>query len=202
MAEVGCPNNCSCHLEEDGFFANEPQFGRRNTLASGIGTLADPWVISFIDSEEYRPVAAEFSYPDRTLDGAARVGENRVVVYESTPGTLFVGYPTPTSADLLVSGNYFIVGASAEFQANAQAGTKKALAIATGNKIIAGAVTGGLTTEDMILTVSGYNPGLFAGETLAVYGYNDRSQVFSVLIRETTSGSLNIKKLKFWVTTI
>jgi hypothetical protein len=209
MAELGCTSGCSCHAEEDGFFANDSEHGRRNTVVTGNGTLSDPWTVSFIDSVQYRPVAAEIRYPDRSLDGIQTLnGEGITVVYKTSPNnkTVFVGYPTPTSPSMIVSGNYFIVGAAAEFQANADAGTKKAISIRAAHAtlgfiIIAGAVTAGLTTEDMILTASGYSPGLF-GDELVASGFGPRTQAFTVAIRETTAGALNIKKLKFWVAII
>lgn len=210
----GCTSPCSCVVADDGikvigesYVVNTGE-GRRNTVVSGQGTAADPYTVSFIDSEFYRPDAGEFTYPNQVEDSSLTqtgtlldfIDGPGVVVYQQL-GTIFFNISLGDSGDFSVKGFFQIVGASVEFTGNTT-GTRKILIMyddGTNARMIAGNVSDA-PTENLTLSASGFYPGRFSQSPDGVHpvGFS----LFTVRVYQDSGNSLAVSNLKFWVGTL
>lgn len=202
-----CTTPCTCTFADDGirelngsYVVNTGE-GRRNTVVDGEGTVEDPYTISFIDSEFFRPDVGEFTHPNQAVPNNVYAMLNfdssaGQVVYES-PGTVFSGLEQGSnSGEFTAFGFFQFVGATATFNANTTGSRKIVIAytdlIVT--QVIA-AATSDSPAEDLTLSCSGFYPGRFVPGSSPV-GYS----TFKVIIVWQDSGAaLGLTNLKFWV---
>src|SRR5688572_10798538 len=124
----GCTNTCNCRFADDGVdrlggsYILDTGQGRRNTVVQGAGTVEDPFTVSFIDSEFYRPNSLEIQKPpSQTIFGGAAyhpmtVG-NAIRIYESPERIIFDPVEL-TRTEFVVEGFFQFVGATATFGPN------------------------------------------------------------------------------------
>lgn len=79
-AAAGCSTPCGCVMADDGikvigdsYVVNTGE-GRRNTVVSGTGTVSNPYTVSFIDSEFFRPEAG-----DHHVEGLLKISVSKVI---------------------------------------------------------------------------------------------------------------------------
>lgn len=200
-----CTTPCTCIFADDGIKVINNNYvvntgeGRRNTVVDGSGTVSDPYTISFIDSEFYRPNAAEIGYPPQTANtGGEDDFQGGFVVYQ-TPEVII----TSPTADFTVKGFFYVVGATVEFAANTT-GTRK-IYIYTNDSPSLGplhhiaAATADAPAESFTMSCSGFWPGKFddSGNT-PVLGVSR----FLVRVFQDSGGPLGISNMKFWVGTL
>lgn len=196
-----CTTPCTCVFADDGirevngtYVVNTGE-GRRNTVVDGSGTAADPYTISFIDSEFYRPPVGEFTYPDQSAANASYdlldfgLGPG-IVIYES-PETFIFRLDLGEIGEVTVLGFFQFVGATATFNGNTT-GTRKII-ILERTDVIAGA-TSDSPAEALTLSCSGFYPGTFAPAPFQPVGYSS----FSVKVWQDSGGDLGLTSLKFW----
>lgn len=203
----GCQNPCNCTFFDDGVvrvgdaYVLDSGKGRRNTVVSGEGTVEDPYTVSFIDSEFYRPDAGEYTYPNQ--DAVVEdhlVGffpADGVVVYQ-TPSVVFGGLSedvNPLIANRIAKGFFQVFGASATFSASTT-GTRKIYIhdnhteqnILASNTVDAG-------SENQTLSCTGFHPGVFTTFGNSTPGY----PTYIVRVFQSSGGTLPLTNLKFWM---
>lgn len=214
----GCINPCNCLVTEDGYFASRPQDGRRNTIVSGVGTVTNPLVIEFQQSEFYRPSTGEQQVFNINVENEASGGTEGVTqgnytfvtIYES-PGAVFVSAPQPlfSTTSAAAFGYFRIIGASASFASNATGQRNIAvMGTAPGDPIIRSLIAGntqeGNTGGNTILSCAGAAPGILDRNTDFFTFFpeiaNTTIDLWSIGVWQTSGGNLNIDTLKFWIT--
>lgn len=214
MANCQCLDPCNCLVTEDGFFANRSTDGRANTVVTGRGTETDPYVISFQQSEFYRPDSGEIRTTNtRTPSSGAysfinkSSGDTFTTIYQS-PNAVFFDFPAP-AVDPIVGafGNFKIVGASATFQTAATGARYISILAqsptdASTDYIIAGSGSIGHSSGPITLQCTGFAPGIFDATFLPASYSNTRVNAFVVGVWQTTGGLLTVSNVKFWMTTI
>lgn len=208
-----CNNPCTCLVSEDGFFANRPTDGRANTVVTGRGTPSEPFTVSFVQSEFYRPESGElkqtntFVLPDNSVNNVSpTTGFTFGSVYQS-PGSVFVSF-TPVGSSVLTGsfGHFKYLGASATFSANAT-GIRYMSIIGSNpwnliDYVVAGNSSLGDSVGPSVLNCAGFTPGVFDPSGLAPIFSNTGIQAWGVGIWQTSGGNLNVTDIKFWMTTI
>jgi|SRR5688572_3108077 len=207
MPTCGCVQDCNCFLSEDGFWAGHPELGRNFTLINGVGSEAEPFSVSFLDQEEFRPRTAEISFPNRlvTNDTYTQVDAGPIdstIVYESPePFVLkddvgFHRYAEP---------NFVIIGAAATFPESAVTTTSREMLLENvrGQSfpgqawIIAGQTAPG-TTDPITLSCSVMFPGVFFN----VDGVGPIRQQFRIHLYQNSGASMTVTDIKLWITEI
>lgn len=209
MVMCGCISPCNCSISEDGYFGNAPSRGRANTQVTGNGSVSDPFVLSFIDSVNFRPQAAEVRYPNRTVaDGTTTTISSPsspfkgIVIYQ-TPGLVLLAFSLFNS--IVLNAHYFIVGASVEWAATGPLGGRNLWieADTSGpnvlpNRVIAG-TSQSATNTVTVQTCSGYFPGIYTFN-LDTSGFTSE---FKIGVKQDgVAVGIPISNIKFWVTTI
>lgn len=207
MAAPGCTTSCTCVFADDGIVRIGDSYvmnsgkGRRNTVVSGQGSIQDPYTVSFIDSEFYRPDAGEYNFADHQstieLEILSFSPDPPTVIYE-TPGVVFTGLTenfSPISPIRGVKGFFQVVGASAEFSADTT-GVRKLMIVyldAVQHIIASNTVDAGAETQT--LSCTGFNPGRFAPVGVNQTGFPN----YMVRVFQNTGGTLQLTRLKFWM---
>jgi len=199
-------------MDEDGFFSLRPGDGRRNTTVEGSGSLEDPYVIHFQQSEFYRPPTGELRV------GPIVVSTNPVAAvpidppsvtpipfYES-PGQIFFAFPDSSDEFAVVKGSLHLVGASATFQANGTGARWLSVGAArpdgNGAYIIAADSQSALAGQPTELSCCGLATGLFDFSSVTSIVSNPRIDTFFIQVSQNSGVSLTLSNLKLWVTAI
>lgn len=195
MSRCTCNNPCTCYFEYDGDRPNTPytlpfQQGRYSTRKSGAGTPANPYVIEFLDSEEFQVEAGQIA---RSAD---LTGVPSGTNFNSVPGFDTIVYETPTEifmAHLIHIGDgemypsahkFWFVSAEATFVNNGSgSGTRTLLVFwhppmelwllpTLSSMVIAGNVSSSLPggTEDMTINCNGLIPMMNTTEEINFFG--------------------------------
>lgn len=216
MARCGtCGNSlCACRIYQDGAVLlvdgdgvpvpSNPQSrdGRRTTVVTGNGTPGDPYEISFIDSLEFRPQAAELRRDSADIVGpaASREVEFEFILYQ-TPSydPMVIHEPVGFGADINVATlEWLFFGASAKFSGGALGQNKMMITFfgkGANQRNVGGHTTqfrSGMTTSE--LTGSGFIGPL---QWLAINSVGGVIGVFRV----TYSSVDPLVNARFWVTT-
>lgn len=205
-----CLTPCNCTIEEDGFWANRPQDGRRNVVVEGSGTLLDPITISFMQSEFFRPEAAEVQAPTKSVptnDNTPVDADDYTVTVYQTPHQVLIKAVGVFVQPLTAFHNYWIVGASATFPANAtgermiEIGTDNADLV--GSVRIAGNVQTAVAGASSVLSCAGFTPGLLLPEfSLEGFLYKKAAPIQVALFQTSGGAPMNVTQIKLWVTMI
>lgn len=213
MARCGTCGNalCACRIYQDGAVllvdgngdpvSSNPQSrkGRRTTVVTGNGTAGDPYEISFIDSVDFRPQAAEL----RRNSAAPADGSNEVelefILYQ-TPSydPIMAHEPVGFGADVNPTTLEFLFfGASAKFSGGALGQNKMAITFFSdeGTRNMGGHTTqvrSGMTTSE--LTGSGFINPLF---WLSQAAYGGILGTFRIVYSSIDP----LVNARFWVTT-
>lgn len=219
MSRCTCNNPCTCYFEYDGDRPSTPypypyQYGRYNTRRKGSGTVADPYVIEFLDSEEFQVEAAQIhSTGDQILTSSGTsdpANAINVIDYE-TPYEFFVAFEATIA---LAQGNiipahhrFWYVSAEATFVNNQLTPGMRRLYISWhpsadfygnigGAITVAGNSSSALPagTEDITLNCAGLSP--FAN-TAANYLEIGDGGYFNVLIQQSSGAVMTVRNIKF-----
>lgn len=222
MPPCECAAPCNCYFTEDGFFANRPEDGRRNTIVTGTGSGSQggaqkPFVLEFQMSEFYRPPSTELrlfprTIPDTTL-GTLLTADLTEIQYESPSSEVVLQSwerQTLTFQGIGVAVDEFkIVGASAKFPASSVAGASSQLVIGalnpkTGfNQTIASQRCPVRSNGPTYLTCSAFSPGILELPTSPLdFTPLHKMNVFYLSIGSTTDMAITVTDIKFWMTTI
>lgn len=209
--QCGCVTPCNCIMEEDGYWAERPQDGRRNTILSGSGTPNDPFTISFMQSEFFRPSAGELvpsSLPIVLASGSNdSITQSEVTVSYQTPGEIFINFALNPVILTALIGNFMLVGASAAFAASNTTGTRS-IGIGTNHpftavtRFVTSSEQGGSSTRSSYVQASGFASGNL-DKTGLLSGITDsKIAPFSLTIFQSSGGPIDVTQVKFWVAVI
>jgi hypothetical protein len=221
MSKCTCTNPCTCYFEYDGDRPNSNytrpyKGGRYNTRKKGSGTAIDPYVIEFLDSEEFQVEAGQIRFP---IDYSVTSGSNYNNVpnvglpdYE-TPIEMFLGVDIPahaTAGIMYVSAHKFwFVSAEATFISNASANGTRAVNIwwippasqygpyagILGGMIVAGTSSSGVPgAEDITLTCSGFVPFIDSTDTPFFYGPGGS---FQIEVQQSSGSAMVVRGVRF-----
>lgn len=221
MSKCSCNNACTCYFEYDGDRPNTDytrpyKGGRYNTRKKGSGTSIDPYVIEFLDSEEFQVEAAQIRYVgDNALSSLSNyifvpnVGQSD---YE-TPNEIFLGneIPAHTAAGTLYVSvhKFWFVTAEATFVSNNSANGTRAIIIwwippasqygpysgQTGGIIVAGTSSTGVPgAEDITLTCSGMAPFIDSTDTPFFFGPGG---AFIIEVQQSSGSTMIVRNAKF-----
>lgn len=219
----GCSNPCTCFFEHDGDRPNtnytKPwQDGRYNTRIKGSGTAASPYVIEFLDSEEFQVEAAQaHSTGDMTLtnngsgsDGSYAIHINQID-YE-TPNEIFLAFSIQEAGSFshqfyLSANRFWHVSAQATFVSNGLNSGMRRIFIyfngptgdygLDGSTAIAGATSSSISTsEDITLSCSGYAPFMDAEDEPEFNGPYGRMVIG---LMQSSGSSMTIRDIRFTV---
>lgn len=205
MARCGCDNACSCYFAQDDILLYSPPFpttqGRYNSTVSGSGTTADPYVVEFLDSEEFRPRTGEIIRIGNinTLDATATVmvfNPWTQVVYSSPDPYFFVGFPNAISGNYVAvpENRFWFFSAQCEFVHNGNSAGIRKLMVGYNNgqfgveKIVASKTTTGLS-EDIWMNASGYLPVTQPGVNL--------NGTFELIFFQNSGANMTIRNVSF-----
>lgn len=218
MARCVCTNPCTCYFEYDGDRPNEDytlpfQYGRYSTRKKGSGTTADPYIIEFLDSEEFLVEAGQAHVgPDILLtssaSGFAATGFN-TIDYE-TPNEIFIAFQIHISNGFLYPSvhKFWFASASADFIHNGlDVGSRRisiqwrppATTYGTFNDIfIAGNATRAVG-EDATVSCSGLSPFAQFIERPFFFGPGGS---FRVGLQQNSGATMTVRNVKFTLVAI
>ena len=224
MARCKCNNPCTCYFEYDGdrpntIYTQPYQGGRYNTRKKGSGTMADPYVIEFLDSEEFRVEAGQaHSTTDQIIvsnasgnDGPWALKLNQID-YE-TPNEIFLSFDvnkqSATAHSFFLSAHKFwFVSAEASFiYSGAGTGVRRLIVYyngpsgdfgPSGSTVVAGTSSRGVD-EDMTLSCSGLAP--FMNTTTNTFDEGPDGK-FIVGLMQGSGANMAIRNIRFSVIAI
>lgn len=201
-----CKNPCNCVVSDDGAIILDGSYNfldnpsRRNSVVSGNGTLANPYTVSFIDSEFYRPVVGEAVTPVQSIT------DSDLNFVDLASGTVIYSSPTPASLSLrddeaLVFGLFLVVGITVTFTGSTTGVRKIAIleisAEGNVNRVI-GSSSCSADTEDLTLNASGFTMGRLVGDLVNIVQFNR----FSIAVQQSSGGALNISSASLWIASV
>ncbi len=213
MARCECTNPCTCYFEYDGDRPNENytmpyEYGRYSTRKQGSGTAADPYIIDFLDSEEFMVEAGQIqTVQDNTLPSlttANQVAGFTQIAYE-TPNEMFMGVAIHGMNGMLYPSahKFWLISAQATFIYNGSANGTRRIHIQWqppannygpyGSVILAGTSTTG-AAEDMTVSCSGLAPFINFTERVDHYGPGGN---FIVGIQQSSGSNMFVRNIKF-----
>lgn len=208
---ANCTDACACLITEDGFFANRPQDGRANTVVTGNGTPEDPFTVSFMQSEFYQPASQEIisnntkSVLHNTSTALAQsTGVTFTTVYQS-PNAVFVAFPVAAPVLAAAFGEFKVVGASVTFQTSSLGARYMSIIgqrFDAQDYIIAGSSCIGHTGGSAVLACSGWSNGIFDDTNLLPTISNTRLMAWGVGVWQTSTVTLSVSNIKFWMSSI
>jgi hypothetical protein len=212
-----CTNPCNCNFSEDGALSfSSLNLGRNFTSISGSGTEDDPYEISFLDQEEYRPKTAEINITGFTLSDSTGSGNFNSVLNEADISDASLTYESPikfivrdttTFKFRYIQSNFFIIGASLSFPETTETtSAMKHLMITTTRtyfptntrEVIAAHSTPGAGGDPVTLSCAGIVSGVFS----LVPVLETVIQEFFVYAYQDTGAPITITGGKIWVTAI
>lgn len=226
MSRCTCTNPCTCYFEYDGDRPNSNytrpyKGGRYSTRKKGSGTTADPYVIEFLDSEEFQVEAGQIRFP---IDASVTSGSNFFNVpnvgqpdYE-TPIEMFLGVDIPNhiSAGIIyiAAHKFWFASAEATFISNNSANGTRIINIwwvppasqygpyagQLGGMIIAGNSSSGLPgAEDITLSCSGFVPFIDSTDTPFFFGPGGS---FQIEVQQSSGSNMTVKGVRFTIVAI
>jgi hypothetical protein len=218
ISRCQCSNPCTCYFEFDGDRPNTNytlpfQYGRYSTRKSGSGTAADPFVIEFLDSEEFLVEAGQIrpslavSMPTTTL--FSQVVQFDTVDYD-TPAEVFLAVDIQlASGDIyLAAHKFWFVSAEATFANNGlEAGTRQILVTWHPPSFsygqfqaisIAGNSTSSLPAgaEETTVSCSGLAPMANFAQDFNFFGPEG---FFRVYVQQNSGAAMNVRNVRFTV---
>lgn len=219
MARCKCNNPCTCYFEFDGdrpntLYSQPWQNGRYSTRKKGSGTSADPFVIEFLDSEEFQVEAGQAVSPlDQTIasSGSGSDGffaKSLTQVDYETPNEIFIAFDVhkvgPTSHEFFLSSHKFwFVSAEATFVYNGNATGMRRIFVyyegpagdfgVDGSTVIAGSTTTAIG-EDTTLSCSGLAPYM----TVSTNPYdNGPDGKYIIGIMQSSGANMIVRNIRF-----
>lgn len=202
-----CASPCNCYIDEDGYWANRPQDGRNNVIVEGSGSVEDPFTFSFMHSEFFRPKAEEIVAPSIDVASGSPLQHPRTFYTSTTYNNgeqVILGLPFNFLPGVMgVFGNFFMLGVSATFSANAT-GVRK-VHIGTDDisggptRIVGGAAQMGLAGRDTTVSCEAFMSGYLTVSSPII---DTRLAVFIIQLYQDSGVSINVKNVKLWVTQI
>lgn len=224
----GCSQICNCYVNEDGFFAERSEDGRRNTVVSGGGFDANnPFILEFQLSELYLPPSTEVRVPLMSATNAPLFSEvyNSVTFdeehffqYESPepgvitppPALLGPGSARPTLGVHI--GEFNLIGASAKFPPAASGNFALTVAALSPSDFaltgvdlnsIAGSKMSANPATSTYCSCYGFAPSRFEfGNISTVLVGPPKLQLIYVELFQSTGSTINVTDIKVWLTTI
>lgn|SRR5688572_4879250 len=209
MPSCGCVQGCNCYLSEDGFWAGHPELGRNFTLVNGVGSDADPYSVSFLDQEEFRPRTAEISFPDRSVNNDTYTE----VPVGPVPSTITYESPEPfvirqsNGFHRYSEVNFIIIGAAATFPESAVSTTSRQILLedvrggtsplTASAWIIAGQTVPG-AADPLTLSCSVMFPGVFFN----IDGVGPLRHQFRIHLYQNSGATMVVSNIKLWITEI
>lgn len=218
MSRCSCQNPCTCFFEYDGDRPNTVytlpfKYGRYSTTRTGSGTSADPYIIEFLDSEEFRVEAGQaHSSGDQIITSgtSTHLAANGIntIDYE-TPHEIFEGFELLLGLGPVIptSHRFWYVTAEATFVNNGQAGGLRRIYVRwdpPGNYgnvgsyiVIAGNSSTGLPAgvEDITLSCSGMSP--FANTVdLSDALANGLGGNYTIYVLQSSTANMTIRNVK------
>lgn len=229
FSKCSCNNPCTCYFEYDGDRPNTDytlpyQYGRYSTRKTGSGTAANPFIIEFLDSQEFQVEAGQLrTSSDQVLasnTSASQLGNLNTVDYE-TPTEIFMAY-TLHAVDGIVfpsAHKFWYATAEATFVNNGSAvGTRRIhlqwhppvgdpdnefVPYYGGmyNMILAGNTSSGLPagSEDITLSCSGLIPFINYTSNINFWGPAGSIAIF---IQQDTGSSMLVRNAKITLVAI
>lgn len=219
MSRCVCNSPCSCYFEFDGdrpgtTYTLPFQNGRYNTRRKGNGTLVDPYVIEFLDSEEFQVEAAQaHSTGTQTVtsvgsgsDGSRAIHINQID-YE-TPSEIFIAFNSLEASATVhefapITHRFWLVSAQATFVNNGLASGMRRLFIQyegpAGNygvdsdTIVAGNTSSAALTEDITLSCSGLLPFM---DELGDPLFNGPGGTVEIGLMQSSGANMTIKDVR------
>lgn len=221
MSKCLCNNPCTCYFEYDGdrpnvLYTKPYQYGRYNTRKKGSGTSADPYIVEFLDSEEFQVEAGQARTTGDISLTSATTGIT-VVGYTTsdyeTPNEIFMAFEGhgPADGQFYPSAHKFwFVSAHATFVSNGSASGTRRLAVVWNPPAdnygpfiqisIAGSTSTGLSgAEDITLNCSGLAPFADFTEHPTFYGPGG---VFLVAIQQSSGSVMLVRDVRFTIVAI
>lgn len=226
MSRCTCSNPCTCYFEYDGDRPNANytrpyKGGRYSTRKKGSGTSANPYVIEFLDSEEFQVEAGQIRV---LIDHTFPSNSNYTIVpdlappdYE-TPNEIFLGTDIPTHAALglmyVSTHKFWHISFEATFISNNSANGTRGLAVwwippasqygpftgITGGIIVAGTSSTGVPGgEDITLSCSGFVPFVDSTDTPYFYGPGGS---FQVEVHQSSGATMTVRGVRFSIVAI
>lgn len=218
-----CSNPCSCYFEYDGDRPNSSnpmfnQYGRYSTRKKGSGTSADPYIIEFLDSEEFYVEAGqvhsiEGQLVSSTVDDAYKAYGISQIDYE-TPTEVFLGFERNIDIQQFFppAHKFWFVSVQATFVANAvnSSGSRRlqihwnhppANTYGSFTKtLLAGTGSSGLPgTEDITLSCSALAPFASITNNPAINGPGGS---FSIGIQQSSGALMEVRNIRFTMVAI
>lgn len=209
MARCVCNNPCTCYFEYDGdrpntIYTVPYQYGRYSTRRTGSGTAVDPYVVEFLDSEEFLVEAGQVSITtDITLGSSTSWSDAdgfNQLNYE-TPYEMFIGFIIHGLSGVLYinSHKFWLVSAQATFVNNGLTpGTRKigvlwhppAPNYGPGPQLIVAGNSITPVLEDMTISCSGLAP--FSN---FVQGINEDGPggYFQVILQQSSGANMTVR---------
>lgn len=223
MSRCTCNNPCTCFFEYDGDRTNTNytlpyKYGRYSSQRSGSGTPADPYIIEFIDSEEFKvPAGQARNSQDQVIiqdpDGVGG-GEKALIntIDYETPNEFFLFFETLSAGNVGIiapsSHKFWFVTAEATFVNNQQSAGIRRIAIVyhpanvnfgdVGVEItVAGNTSSGLPggSEDITLNCSGMAP--FVNTTDPTDTAEFPGGYFYIDILQSSTQTMTVRNIKF-----
>lgn len=213
MPICGCVESCNCTVAQDGYWGNHPELGRNFSNVTGDGSSSDPFVITFLDSLEFRPRTAEIGWKDFSLVSTSSnftpvsftADQDSFLIYESP---IHFVVRDPFSFEYRYSDfNYMYIGASVTFAETADASTNdRQIALANlyaevfpaTSHVIAASQSPGGNADPLTLTCEAFWPGIF----LTVTGVGNVRQEFQLYVYQNSGSNIVLSDIKIWITEI
>lgn len=221
MARCVCNNPCTCYFEYDGdrpgtIYTQPFQYGRYSTRRKGSGTAADPYVIEFMDSEEFQVEATQINASASQVITSSN-GVNTITGFGSnivytTPNEILIATQVHlTDGSLYPSAHRFwYCSAEATFVSNGGSNGTRFLMIqwrppadnygAFTEIVLAGTTSTGLPgAEDITLNCSAMAPFASFTERKDFYGPGG---TFTVKVQQSSGSNMTVNNVKFTLVAI
>lgn len=226
ISRCTCSNPCTCYFEYDGDRPNTNytrpyKYGRYSTRKKGSGTSADPYIIEFLDSEEFQVEAGQIRI---LIDHSVPSNSNYATVpdlaqpdYE-TPNEIFLGVDIPSHQAFgiiyISAHKFWFVSAEATFISNASANGTRAMNVwwippasqygpfsgLSGGIIVAGTSSSGLPGgEDITLSCSGFVPFIDSTDTPFFFGPGGS---FQIEVQQSSGANMTVRGVRFTIVAI
>lgn len=217
MSRCTCNNPCTCYFEFDGdrpstIYTQPYVYGRYNTIKKGSGTAANPYIIEFLDSEEYQVEAGQIRTITPqvfTSSTSSNTALNLSQIDYETPGEIFLAFVIHAADGIMYvpTHRFWFVSAQATFISNGSSTGVRRLHIqwrppadnygVFTEMVIAGTTSSGLPgAEDITLNCSGLAPFADFSERKDFYGPGGS---FILGILQDSGSSMTIKDVIFTI---
>lgn len=218
LARCVCNNPCTCYFEYDGDRPNtnytQPyQYGRYSTRRTGSGTTNDPYVIEFLDSEEFQVEAGQIR-PNQDLvltSGLTTAVIGYTQIDYETPHEIFLAVDIHVTDPYVFPSRhkFWLVSAQADFIYNGSTSGTKRLYIqwhppadnygSLFEIVVAGTSTTQGIAEDITLSCSGLMTFVDVVEKPFFYGQGGNIRV---TVQQTSGSNATVRNVRLTLVAI